>query len=525
VKGVDEMKRAAIYIRVSSERQGEKVSPKAQEKDCKSYCEEREYLVVDTYQDIKRYRSKGKMVEPSGTRNDRPEFTRMLSEIDKGDIDVIIAWREDRLYRGVNRAMLEINERVTEKKVEVELVKEHYDPTIATVKAWAAGVELQAKRDRFMMGMAARLAKGKPLNHPPPYGYSKDDDGYYVENPEESVWIKRLFEWYGDEVPIIEIRRRFITGGAKQRQDTVRFPWNLGILRDYLKSEYYWTGNHLVKWGDETYEIPAPKLVSLELAQKAANRRARYKRYPEGNAKHSCLIAGIVYCAHCGVKMTVISNREYVKKDGTKGKYVYYGCPYYSSYVKKECARRINSHKVDTEVWERVWSLLSQEEELEKAIQIRIDELNSQEINAEAKCKKLDQELDDLALERQKVITFARKGIISDEDLETQLLALSFDENVKRRELEETQLLLGNRAERLIQLAERFREQVNTGILAINGELESPELSKRQFEVRKKIVQEIVKRVEIDRDRKISIDAVIALPEFLSISEPATMSC
>ena len=150
-------KRAGIYIRTSSERQGEKVSPWAQEDDSRAYYEANGYLVVDVYKDIKRYRSKGKMVEPSGTRHDRPEFKRMLKDTDEGVFDILIAWREDRLYRGVNRAMLEINERVTGKIIEVELVKEHYDATVAAVKAWAAGVELQAKSDRLKMGGSRQI--------------------------------------------------------------------------------------------------------------------------------------------------------------------------------------------------------------------------------------------------------------------------------------------------------------------------------------------------------------------------------
>jgi len=47
------MKRAAIYVRVSSEKQAEKASPEAQERDCKEYCQSRGYQVVEAYRDIK----------------------------------------------------------------------------------------------------------------------------------------------------------------------------------------------------------------------------------------------------------------------------------------------------------------------------------------------------------------------------------------------------------------------------------------------------------------------------------------
>ena len=49
-------KRAAIYIRVSSEKQAVKVSPQTQEDDGRAYCAEHGYPVVDVYRDLERYR-------------------------------------------------------------------------------------------------------------------------------------------------------------------------------------------------------------------------------------------------------------------------------------------------------------------------------------------------------------------------------------------------------------------------------------------------------------------------------------
>src|SRR5512139_2636830 len=105
-------KRAALYIRVSSEKQAEKVSPEIQEKDDRAWCDQQGHKVVAVYRDVEKYRANGRLVEPSGTRNDRPQFKRMLKDADSDQFDVIVSWREDRLYRGVNRAMLEISERV-----------------------------------------------------------------------------------------------------------------------------------------------------------------------------------------------------------------------------------------------------------------------------------------------------------------------------------------------------------------------------------------------------------------------------
>jgi len=103
---VTSIKRAAIYIRVSSEKQADRVSPEAQEADCRALAEKQGYIVVAVYRDTTKYRVGKTLVEPSGTRADRPALRAMLSDARMGRFDVILAWREDRLYRGYARCLM-----------------------------------------------------------------------------------------------------------------------------------------------------------------------------------------------------------------------------------------------------------------------------------------------------------------------------------------------------------------------------------------------------------------------------------
>ncbi len=61
---------------------------------------EKGLVVVNVYRDIEKYRVKTKLVEPSGTRSDRPGLPAMLKDAARGQFDIILAWREDRLYQG-----------------------------------------------------------------------------------------------------------------------------------------------------------------------------------------------------------------------------------------------------------------------------------------------------------------------------------------------------------------------------------------------------------------------------------------
>ena len=62
-------RRAAIYIRTSSETQGEKSSPREQETDCRRLAQENGLTVIRVYRDVEKYRVGNKLVEPSGTRS------------------------------------------------------------------------------------------------------------------------------------------------------------------------------------------------------------------------------------------------------------------------------------------------------------------------------------------------------------------------------------------------------------------------------------------------------------------------
>ncbi len=359
-------KRAGIYIRVSSESQAEKVSPQAQEQDCISYCESHDYQVVEVYRDIEKYRIGKKLVEPSGTRADRPHFRRMISDAYSGNLDIIIAWREDRLYRGF-RTMLEVSDCLDETDIDVELVKETFDKKMMGIKASVGKMELDWKRDRFYMGVIGRLKEKKLWCSRPVYGYDYIN-GYFVINQEEAGWVYKICQWFGEGVTIAEIRRRLINGAALQKGRPVKYLWSPMTIRSILKRDDYGTGIFTVKWDDVIYEINVPVILPEAIYRSVKNRFAVWKAYPAGNYINHTLTGGLVRCAACDVMMrtthTVAKNKLYK----------YWRCTNYMQgiYVPG-CPRIIPIERLDNEVWERVWELISKPGVFEQKLQARIE--------------------------------------------------------------------------------------------------------------------------------------------------------
>ena len=495
--------RAAIYIRVSSEKQADKVSPEAQEHDARELCERQDYIVTEVYRDTEKYRANGRLVEPSGTRHDRPQLKRMLKDADAGLFDVIIAWREDRLYRGVNRAMLEISERVKAGMISVELVKEHYDPAIAEVKAWAAGVELQAKHDRHTMGVAGRLAAGKIWGANTPYGYDYDKvAGRWVVNEAEAEWVRLAWKWFGSGMPVSQIQERLITGGVQQKGSRPRkHVWSFDCVRNIFRRDEYYTGQLIMEWDDTEYHLVVPMIIDQATYQAAKDRLARYKGYPAGNSKQYALAAGKVYCEACGERMGT------VRVQGRKSDiyYYYYRCGSdRHGTTKSGCAGHRNVFKTDDEIWRKVWEAISDPEKLEAKINARIVELQADRADAQGDCDQIQAKLDELTMKRQQTIAWALNKVISEDDLRIQLAGFDWQATSLQHELSEAALLTGDREAKLRAIAESLRAKVEIGRELLAVENPTPVQLQRIFEFKKSIIQGLVEWVKIHPDQSIT---------------------
>src|SRR5262245_2586434 len=93
-KEMNEVKRAAIYVRVSTVEQ----ETDLQEAELKEYCERRGWSFVV-------YRDHGQ----SGAKSDRPALNALLSDMRRRKFDVLVVWALDRLARSL-KSLLSISE-------------------------------------------------------------------------------------------------------------------------------------------------------------------------------------------------------------------------------------------------------------------------------------------------------------------------------------------------------------------------------------------------------------------------------
>jgi chromosome segregation ATPase len=189
-----------------------------------------------------------------------------------------------------------------------------------------------------------------------------------------------------------------------------------------------------------------------------------------------------------------------------------YRCGHFvAGYHEPGCPHRTSVKKLDAELWDKVWAILDDSANLELAIQDRLAELRQLESGTESEIQRLYQELDQLQSERQWLITRARKGLINDEDLEYQLGPLTAQEKMIKAELEDRSLLVGDRGAKLLEFAEQYRKRLREGLDWLKDDATNPEDANAQFEARRKMVEGIVRRVNVFGDKSIQVEFIFDL--------------
>ena len=84
------MVRAGVYARISSDREGDNLAISRQLADCEELAARRGWEVAERYVDSDISAYSGKV---------RPEYRRLLEEIEAGVVDAVVVYHADRLHR------------------------------------------------------------------------------------------------------------------------------------------------------------------------------------------------------------------------------------------------------------------------------------------------------------------------------------------------------------------------------------------------------------------------------------------
>jgi site-specific DNA recombinase len=204
-----EMKRVAIYCRVSTDRQeSEGTSLDTQLMACLEYCQDKGYEI--SYQFSEAY---------SELTLERPKLNELRELVRAGSIDIIICYCLDRLSRDPGHGVI-LTQELEKHGITLETVTEDVDNSelgklISYIRGYASKVEAEKIRERTIRGKRARAAKGKiPGNVAKTFGFSYipgkgEGEGIRYLNEDEAKWIRKWKDWIlYEDLSLNEITRR-----------------------------------------------------------------------------------------------------------------------------------------------------------------------------------------------------------------------------------------------------------------------------------------------------------------------------
>ncbi len=152
-------KRVAIYARVSTLDKGQ--DPETQLLQLREYATRRGFDITDEYVD-----------HATGTNEDRANYQRLLDDVRKRKVDVVLVWRYDRFARSTQALINALNE-FRDLGVDFISYQESIDTTtpqgelIFGIFASLAQFESALISERVKAGMERARTQGKPLGRPP----------------------------------------------------------------------------------------------------------------------------------------------------------------------------------------------------------------------------------------------------------------------------------------------------------------------------------------------------------------------
>lgn len=184
-------KNAAIYCRVSTEDQArEGYSLPEQQEKLKDLCKFRDYNIYSIYEDAG---------ISAKDMDHRPAFKKMLEEVKKGNINVIVAYKLDRLTRSVRDLEVLISE-LEKYECSLECAMDDINTSTANGRFFVrmltvlSQLEIERVSERTKFGMVGAIKDGHiPVRKT--LGFMRDNKKLII-NPAESEIVERIFDLY-----------------------------------------------------------------------------------------------------------------------------------------------------------------------------------------------------------------------------------------------------------------------------------------------------------------------------------------
>ena len=504
---------AALYARVSSDRQDVDLSVSAQLRALKEYAKANGYSVAREYVDE----------AESGRVANRPQFREMIEEggKPKSPFEVILVWKFSRFTRKREHAVA-FKAQLRRKGIRVVSITEQAEDN-ATGRLLEGIIESvdeyysENLAQEVVRGMREAASRGFFLASNAPFGYKrvKVNDGAKERptleiDPATAPVVSEIFEkslrGSGLKELCKELNERGITNRGKR--------WYKGTLHYVLRNEAY-TGTAV--WGKtskgEKTQDPVrvegawPALVSRELfddVQQAMRDRAPKVRRP-ARVGSRFLLSGLLKCGVCG--------RPYSAQGAKSGQFAYYICGTLFREGAGTCsARYLNAPRLETFVVEKIRERILNEETIVALVTLVAEEIDAMAGELSGRLEVIEAELSDVRKRLEKLYEAIETSELTLEVLSPRIMSLRHREEQleaarddAETQLEQRRVELPN-TEEIARYVADFRDFLKDGTI--------PE--------RKALIRNFVEGIEVEGDEA-TLTYTVPMPSDGVTSESASV--
>ena len=406
----EKIKSAGIYIRVSTFDQArEGFSLREQEERLKEFCKFKRYNIYKVYQDA----------GISAKNDKRPAYQEMIEDVKKGNINVIVALKLDRLTRSVYD-IEKLMKFVNDYECDIDCMADESNTTtsngrmVMRIMTSVSQNEIEKCSERTKFGMAGAIKNGHIPNRTG-LGFKRENKKL-VPDPLTKDIIVRIFDLY------LEGKSHQAIANIYNKEKVLgKTNWYDSTVQKILSNELY-KGDYVN--GKRTkhptyYENVIEPIVSKEKWESCQYQKLRNARHYERTATY--LFTNKLKCSKCG---NFLGGHATTKTNGKK--YYYYKC--------NTCKTYFNEIDIEKELKAFMLELAKQDDLINNYYTPFIkSKLEDKTEDYKKGIKELDKQLD-------RIKTAYIKGVVKLEDFDKEIKHIEYQKSdLEKRQKEQKQ--------------------------------------------------------------------------------------
>lgn len=463
--------KAVAYIRVSTMKEEQELSLENQHDFFTRYVANRGDELVKIYSD------KGK----SGTKmKNRKELNAMLKAAEKRQFERLYVKDISRLFRNT-LDFITVSRRLQELGIQLHLVNmgEGKDIDTFTLSLLALVAENESAKISERVKFGKRFSKENGIVPNFVFGYDRVDKYTLVPNPEESVWVQRIFDMYTEqELGMAKIAKYLYDSRVKtkkKKDGQPNYEWSQVSVSHILTNKLY--VGILINGKESTKDIytsarvrndesawyikerPEFRIISDEQFEKAQkliiSNRAKFPSGEKNGTRRSDkhLFSNLIKCGCCGFSYRRCARRY---SENTPQK-VWWTCSKRAAYGAERCKAeyiRVEEGELKTSL-DLLFSYLIQDKKaffnlIESKCNAIIQDYIRETVGVDI--EEFEDELGELSAQRERVKALAVKGLITLEEAERDMVPIN-------KEIERVSFAL-NQTDKTRELTAKVRDSI-----------------------------------------------------------------